>query len=768
MVTEKEIDALNITNLKKYGKFIGVKGTQRFKKDTKHELLSLVYQHITEHPDSLCPSSVLSDQSAKQLSNSIQTGTIDIPTPVDVPLEVLSEVKSNILETTSPQLCEPSANPLDKGANLTSSLFQESGFRSTPNSTPKLIPNPTPKSTPNLTANTTPKSTANSTASLIPKSTPNSTASLTPKSTPNSTASLTPKSTPNSTPRSIPKSTPSSTPHSIPKSTPNPTTDLYQECSPVLRTTVSNASSEYSLTPSSKHSQKHLSECSSPPENSPTVKSDFSSSSRSSQYTKSRPQSSSSETSHESHKQMSESTFGSSPECDEHTEFSSGDSESDQDYDRAQFPEILEENEPLIDNTVYEFDEPMDMAIGVAAISKSELLLNIEVEIHPQQIIKIIKNDDYIDRVRSTLIDLYEYKVTKYQGIYRDLEKEIQLNGGKIQELTSFVSRVELEQMSSRLNTSKTLQIKVKSFIRSYKEKLISFKKKPSLARLEIRRQLIDTVKNPDYGIISLSGVQEPIQNTLCKIIFLMCKGVEAFLDPFMNISFINLSSDDMRQAIIVISNLYTNCGLMLRSSSLIIKAEEIVGEYIGQTACLTKEILLNGLETSILIEMPRPNSFDLEIVKEVVDFLDKFSGLSIIIMNSPDEIVENYSTVLDQGFQHSFPYEWKLPKYSSVDFANLFIRGVQHRFKKKIFTEDTAVYLYTLIAKINGIRDLNLFSKNADITNLIIVFVKEYHNSLYSIWGEFSADVHILNNTFNKYLEIKGFKLVTSTNAKK
>jgi hypothetical protein len=149
--------------------------------------------------------------------------------------------------------------------------------------------------------------------------------------------------------------------------------------------------------------------------------------------------------------------------------------------------------------------------------------------------------------------------------------------------------------------------------------------------------------------------------------------------------------------------------------------------------------------------------SFGPEAITEIVNFLDKFIGLSIMIVAGYKREMDGCFFAANEGLQRRFPIRMSLPPYTIDDLLNIFINAVTERLNENIFPEDTAKYIYTVMLQLNEKDDTVFRNQAGDIMNLVSMFLNAYYGSYEVQWGKFTSDVIIVNAAFDRYLANKG-----------
>jgi hypothetical protein len=149
--------------------------------------------------------------------------------------------------------------------------------------------------------------------------------------------------------------------------------------------------------------------------------------------------------------------------------------------------------------------------------------------------------------------------------------------------------------------------------------------------------------------------------------------------------------------------------------------------------------------------------SFGSEAITEIVNFLDKFVGLSIMIVAGYKREMDGCFFAANEGLQRRFPVRMTLPPYTINDLLNIFLKSTVTRLDEDIFSEDIAKYIYTVMIQLDAEDDIVFKNQAGDVMNLVSMFLNAYYGSIDVEWGSFDNDVIIVNAAFNRYLANKG-----------
>lgn len=396
-------------------------------------------------------------------------------------------------------------------------------------------------------------------------------------------------------------------------------------------------------------------------------------------------------------------------------------------------------------------------------------------DISPEELIELINKDEFCIKTANSLKDIYKAKLEKYQKLQKKTLQSITNDTAEKNEmlLTSGIEKQELDRLFPMITINTAFLIKLKALSRLAITKGIEYDGTNTRRVIEmVRKNLLEAITDKEDGIVSVTGMsREKIRNQLCKTLYILSKGYRPFMDAFLNLVFTGPAGVGKTKLAKTYSFVFKKAGILLQGDLIIASPKDMVGEYIGHTAIKSAGVLMKGLEGVILIDeayqMPCNNgvlekdskSFGPEAITEIVNFLDKYMGMSIMIVAGYEREMENCFFAANEGLNRRFPNRISIPSYSNSDLLSIFINGVNTKIGEDIFNEETIRYIFTLIVKLSQ-ADTKIFSNQAgDMVNLSSMFINSYYGSVKINWREnYASDIRIVNSTFNQFLRNKGY----------
>ena len=263
------------------------------------------------------------------------------------------------------------------------------------------------------------------------------------------------------------------------------------------------------------------------------------------------------------------------------------------------------------------------------------------------------------------------------------------------------------------------------------------------------KRKLPSKLKLAAISIGSILGdARAKVRDELANYIFLMSKNSKIFTSSFFNICVTGgagLGKTGLSQ---VIATIFSSCGFLLKDGMLPYSPQDFKGGYVGQSGMKTASLLQNGLEQVILIDEAynimsckgsddkvideEGSAFGYEAITELVNFLDKRMGLSIIIVAGYEKSINACFFKANEGLERRFPIRIQLDEYTDDDLTNI---------------------LCNFIQKNNDEVHISLQMKKA-ITNVITKMKKKYGD----IFKSQAGDMLNLSTFISSNISINGY----------
>ena len=251
-----------------------------------------------------------------------------------------------------------------------------------------------------------------------------------------------------------------------------------------------------------------------------------------------------------------------------------------------------------------------------------------------------------------------------------------------------------------------------------------------------IKISLNEAISDEEFGLESLIG-RDDVKNTIAQQIFSFSKSSTVFVDGFQNIAIYGEAGVGKTRLAIILGFVYSKIGILVKNKVKVVSRPDLVAQYVGQSAPLTRQVCMNSLEGVIFVDeaysltqCPDDNGkrstehdFGGESVTELVNFLDKYIGLSIMIVAGYEKDMRNCFMTFNQGLSRRFPYVLTLTNYNNEELTDILISNMEPSLSNLdtpiYLNEYTSNLLYSYITTINFINPDILKNQAGDMLNL-------------------------------------------------
>ena len=339
---------------------------------------------------------------------------------------------------------------------------------------------------------------------------------------------------------------------------------------------------------------------------------------------------------------------------------------------------------------------------------------------------KEIKSPTFISKMVASIRDLFAFKLKRYASILVDLKKmyaSLELRMKRLKEKGMDFS--DIKDLYPILPYILSHIVLVEELIELVKVR------KAELTPVKVRQNLLDALEDTEEGISSMVG-REDIKDMIASQIFSLSFGCFAFTNHFNNMRIYGKPGIGKTYLAKIIGSTFTKLGILVKGDVKCTSRVDFVGSYIGQTAPKTVNLLMETLESVLFVDEAHQlamktgtNDYGDEAITEMVNFTDKFIGLSIIIVAGYREQMVEYFMPSNKGLYRRFPYMYSLEPYNVGELTDILIKML----KKDMETSTTLT------------RDQSS-SKTIDIDAPVCAFLSEIIKTLEPHLGDQAGDM--------------------------
>lgn len=202
------------------------------------------------------------------------------------------------------------------------------------------------------------------------------------------------------------------------------------------------------------------------------------------------------------------------------------------------------------------------------------------------------------------------------------------------------------------------------------------------------RMQLRSILSDPDNGITTIKGKsRESVRSMLIKVVYMFLRSPQFFTNSFINFMVTGPAGSGKTKVASVIAHTFKELGLLMTDKVMLATRQNLVAEYLGQTAVKTRNLLINSIEGVLFIDEAyaltpcadeKSNAYSEEAVSELINFMDKFNGCYVTIVAGYKRKMYDCFLKFNEGLQRRFPRVLDFIPYSSSDLYLLFEKFLQ------------------------------------------------------------------------------------------
>lgn len=328
---------------------------------------------------------------------------------------------------------------------------------------------------------------------------------------------------------------------------------------------------------------------------------------------------------------------------------------------------------------------PKIRAVSKRGINKEELIIRLQ----------DIKN---IDDIKNNLIRFYKWKRRQYEEKRDNFEAELRRDTQVYKEAQ--LSSEEQDKLTS-VTSNKLVIAYFKSAIKCINEKIESLTR---MSPQDLQQDFMAAINDPKYGLNTI--LVDDIVDQLSNIIATLMRGYQAFSTDFQNIIIVGPAGVGKTNLAYALSFIFRKIHLLCVGALKIVTRPDLVAAYLGQTAPKTRIALYSSLESILFIDevyqiggCPREDQYGMESLTEIVNFLDKYIGISVVVAAGYEDKVNECFFGRNEGLRRRFPNKYRLEPYDSLQLFRVFLTKVLQSLEYDPFeTDDNILAAYTLI----------------------------------------------------------------------
>jgi hypothetical protein len=316
------------------------------------------------------------------------------------------------------------------------------------------------------------------------------------------------------------------------------------------------------------------------------------------------------------------------------------------------------------------------------------------------------------------------WKVLQYQQKYTNFNKQI----AKQAEIyrTAELTKEEIKELSSAAS-NKLIAAHILTAIKLTEEHI---KKLGTLTEEDLRADFVSAISDQKNGMTTI--IDRSVAKQVATLVSTLVNGYQGFSSSFLNIVITGPAGIGKTSLAYKLSHILTKCHLISTDIVTIASRSDVVASYLGQTAIKIRNLLFENLEGILFIDeayqvggCPTPDQYGMEGLTEMVNFLDKYVGISIVMVAGYAKQMKECFFDRNEGLRRRFPIRFELKELTSIQLLRIFLINILESLGDNPFQPED---LYLAYSSINKMRVENYFpNMGGDIIILVNKFVISY-----------------------------------------
>lgn len=357
---------------------------------------------------------------------------------------------------------------------------------------------------------------------------------------------------------------------------------------------------------------------------------------------------------------------------------------------------------------------------------------------------KCVEEESFCKKFYDSILESCKIKRSKYKQLINDLSSEAP-NG-----------------LNFNLNGIKTPSELIGEVIKESNKILSALDKFSNSVTVSEVKSRLNSVIREGETLVGRTNIKDMIAQRL----YVFCQKPRIFINHFQNMILMGSSGIGKTKLAETISKIFVLSGILVRNNFLKKTGGDFSSAYVKESAHITKEILMKGLEGIIFIDeaysmAPGSRAFvqhnhGKEAIDEMVNHLDKTVGLSFVIAAGYEKDMKNTFLTSNEGMPRRFPHQVILKDYNSDELFRICLRFLQ---KDNIYLNlEAKKYLWGIINYIFENKP-HLFKRQAgDILNLTALIA---HFSQVSLDGDIDTNYRkIISGAVKEFAKSQGESL--------
>lgn len=326
-----------------------------------------------------------------------------------------------------------------------------------------------------------------------------------------------------------------------------------------------------------------------------------------------------------------------------------------------------------------------------------------------------IDDPKFVRSILENERELILWKLEQYDKEKFTQDREVKQADDRYERLKARISEDHLKEEAEALSRKLVNQFRLNDIIARL-EKREKDLKKITDAHIEAKQTELKSIVK--YITDTLLGdARSSIRNRLFSYIIVFSRGPDLFINSFIN-NIILMGGAGVGKSTVakVLGAYFKALGILIEKDVNNKKPSDIIAGYVGQTAPLTRQVLLDSLEKVLFIDEAYAvtgckvppnnqyeNQFGLEAINTIVDFLSEHQGMTVMILAGYEDKMVNCFLQANEGLPRRFGTQVLLANYSTKDLYKILYKSVVDKARRNIFTEEIWAQIAGLLAQLQA-----------------------------------------------------------------
>lgn len=314
---------------------------------------------------------------------------------------------------------------------------------------------------------------------------------------------------------------------------------------------------------------------------------------------------------------------------------------------------------------------------------------------------KILEDINNIRKIKVNIIKFLKWKKTEYEKRYINFKAQLQKEADTYS--AAGLTKEEIKEMAPP-SANKLIAANISMAINNVEIKISEVE---NITEKELQFNYLEAIDDSVNGLVSILNVE--IVNQISAIISSLTRGYQAFSTSFQNIVITGPAGIGKTTIASKLSFIFRKLNIVCTNIVNIVSRSDLVASYLGQTAIKTKKALFESLEGILFIDeayqvggCPNSDQYGMEALTEIVNFLDKYIGISIVIVAGYEKEMNECFFERNEGLNRRFPHKFKLHPFSDLQLLKIFLDKVMRSLLYDPFDTETVNIAYNMMKELH------------------------------------------------------------------